>query len=322
MKKDKKKAMKVETLVTGLGVAVVAGIVFVYLFTIAGVKSGSDSYFIDKSASFFRVPIAEVNDEKILYSDYLDDLRSLSRFYETDDTGDFDKPTPEQIDFQVMSRLIANKLIEQQADEFGVSLDATDQTSATEEILKSFADEDATRQEIQNRYGWELEKFVERVALPFRLEAKVREAYENSKTQPEGVDIEASAREVLDRVKSGEDFATLAAEFGSDGTKETGGDLGWFGRGVMVAEFEEAAFALKEGEISGPVRTPFGWHLIMMEEKKKNRVNQAMEGQNTYLLPTLLYPLWMFLIILLRKSTLLDIWAYQSLQRGAVLKMG
>ncbi|MBF0626697.1 MAG: peptidylprolyl isomerase [Magnetococcales bacterium] len=66
----------------------------------------------------------------------------------------------------------------------------------------------------------------------------------------------------------GEDFAELARRYSQDATASEGGDLHWFGTGTMVAPFEEVAFRLPPREISQPVRTPFGWHLIRVEEKK------------------------------------------------------
>ena len=78
----------------------------------------------------------------------------------------------------------------------------------------------------------------------------------------------AKAEEVLKRARAGEDFAKLAQEFGSDGTKDKGGDLGWFGHGQMDPDFEKAAYALKPGEISEIVQTRFGFHLIKLEERK------------------------------------------------------
>jgi peptidyl-prolyl cis-trans isomerase C len=74
---------------------------------------------------------------------------------------------------------------------------------------------------------------------------------------------------LLARVRAGEDFAKLAGEFSDDpGSKKDGGDLGWFGRGRMVKPFEDAAFALKPGEVSGIIESQFGYHIIKLEERR------------------------------------------------------
>jgi peptidyl-prolyl cis-trans isomerase D len=76
---------------------------------------------------------------------------------------------------------------------------------------------------------------------------------------------ETAAQDVLKRLSEGEDFAALAKELSTDtGSGALGGDLGWFGRGKMVPPFEEAAFTLKEGEISVPIKSDFGYHIIQV----------------------------------------------------------
>jgi len=85
------------------------------------------------------------------------------------------------------------------------------------------------------------------------------------------VATEDEAKEVAERLKKGEDFATIAKEKSKD-TSAEGGDLGFFGRGQMLKPFEDAAFALDAGQISAPVQTQFGWHIIKVEEKRDQKL--------------------------------------------------
>ncbi|WP_456431066.1 SurA N-terminal domain-containing protein [Thermosulfuriphilus sp.] len=90
--------------------------------------------------------------------------------------------------------------------------------------------------------------------------------------------VKKKAQEILARVKAGEDFARLAKEYSEDlTTKDEGGDLGFFSRGQLVAPFEEAVFSMKAGEIKGPVRTPFGYHIIKLEEIRPEHVRPLAE---------------------------------------------
>jgi len=98
----------------------------------------------------------------------------------------------------------------------------------------------------------------------------------NLKVQPGGAEMAAKLerlRELKDRVAAGEEFAALAREYSEDpGTAPRGGDVGCFKRGELMPEFEQAAFDLKLGEVSEPVLTAAGYHLIQVREKRENTV--------------------------------------------------
>jgi hypothetical protein len=90
----------------------------------------------------------------------------------------------------------------------------------------------------------------------------------------------ALANELRARILAGEDFAALAQAYSDDtGSAVNGGDLGWFGKGRMVAPFEEAAFSLPVGEVSEPVKTDFGYHLIEVLEKDSARPKDEAQLQ-------------------------------------------
>ncbi len=84
------------------------------------------------------------------------------------------------------------------------------------------------------------------------------------------LDSEQLAKELYEKIAHGEDFARMAKQYSKDpGSKEEGGDLGYFTRGRMVPQFEEAAYKLEKGDVSLPVKSQFGWHLIKVEDKRR-----------------------------------------------------
>jgi peptidyl-prolyl cis-trans isomerase D len=96
----------------------------------------------------------------------------------------------------------------------------------------------------------------------------------------------ATANKVEDLLKQGEDFGRLAAEYSTDtGTKDKGGDLGWFAKGAMVAPFEDAAFSMNIGEISQPIESNFGYHIIQVLGKENQPLTEAeiqSKGQSDF----------------------------------------
>ncbi|PLR67451.1 MULTISPECIES: peptidylprolyl isomerase [Bacillaceae] len=101
------------------------------------------------------------------------------------------------------------------------------------------------------------------------------------------VEDEKTAKEIKSRLDKGEKFEDLAKEASKDPSGQNGGDLGWFGEGQMVPEFEKAAFALKEGEVSEPVKSEFGYHIIKVTktvkpyEEMKKELEKEVKTQKT-----------------------------------------
>jgi peptidyl-prolyl cis-trans isomerase C len=98
------------------------------------------------------------------------------------------------------------------------------------------------------------------------------------------VDTEEKAKEVAEKIGKGEDFGKLAEEYSTDtGSKAEGGKLGYFSKGQMVKEFEDAAFALKAGEVSPPVKSKFGWHIIKVENRRQKELPKFEEVKDQIL---------------------------------------
>lgn len=110
------------------------------------------------------------------------------------------------------------------------------------------------------------------------IAAAYAERYENAPPVPEVrashilVASEEQAKALKAELDAGADFAALASEHGTDGTKSRGGDLDWFARDMMVEAFADAAFAMEVGAYSEPVQTQFGWHLIHLTGKRDRPV--------------------------------------------------
>lgn len=118
-------------------------------------------------------------------------------------------------------------------------------------------------------------------------EKEVKEYYDNYKPEIKArhilVEDEKTANEVKKKLDEGAKFEDLAKEYSQDpGSASNGGELGWFGAGKMVPEFEEAAYALDVNEISGPVKSELGVHIIQVTDKKEKKPFEEMKDTMEY----------------------------------------
>ncbi|RCW47851.1 peptidylprolyl isomerase [Paenibacillus prosopidis] len=188
-----------------------------------------------------------------------------------------------------LDNLITQELIGQEAKAASVTVSDADVTAEIDLIKKSFGSDEEFNATLA-QYGMTLESLQKdtKVNLTIRkilepqtdvTDAEIQKFYDENKASlgtPEQVQAshilvatKEEADAILAELKQGADFATLAKEKSTDpGSKDNGGDLGFFGKGAMVPEFEEAAFALKVNELSGVVQTEHGFHIIKKTAEK------------------------------------------------------
>jgi peptidyl-prolyl cis-trans isomerase C len=210
----------------------------------------------------------------------------------------------EEIKNRALENLIERELLYQESRRKGIIVEASAVDKQLDAMKSKFPSADVFSKEIgkmnlteetlkeQLERAIATQRFVEKeivdtIVVP---ESAVLDYYKKNKSrmmQPEqirashvlikvdpqkGPEQKKDARKTIEqieaKVKKGEDFSALAKEYSQCPSSDRGGDLGYFGRGQMVKPFEEAAFALKPGEVSGIVETRFGYHVIKMNEKR------------------------------------------------------
>jgi peptidyl-prolyl cis-trans isomerase C len=193
---------------------------------------------VNKAAAGVTVPQADVDAQ----------IAKIKAQFPSDE--DFSKQltqvgqTPEQLSETIRKMLQQQRWLESQL---------AGKTEVTEEEAKKFYEE--------NKTEFTQPETVKASHILFRVNKEDSEDVVNQKLK--------AAQGAEARAKKGEDFTTLAKELSEEpGAKESGGDLGFFPKDRMVPEFAEAAFNEKVGEVSNPVRTQFGWHVIKVTDKK------------------------------------------------------
>ena len=183
-------------------------------------------------------------------------------FAETDLDPQFSRLPAEQRTAAALSALLDIKLMAQQAENSGLGKDQSFQRRVEflrdralhNEFFKTRVVDSLTEEAVRERYDKEV------AATPPEQEVKARHIL---------VDSEEQAKAVVAELDAGKDFIELAKEKSTGPSGPQGGDLGYFTKGRMVPEFEEAAFALETGTYTKePVKTQFGWHIIKVEDKR------------------------------------------------------
>jgi parvulin-like peptidyl-prolyl isomerase len=279
----------------GIGAVALIALLGGVMLGFRATKNLADDANTLRFAKVFGVAAAKVNGMSIPYNEYITELNVLRKVYSKAPEG-VQKPTEEKMSDDVLGNLIINSIISSEAKKYSVSLAANDieSSDAYKGMLERFGgDKTAAEKQIMDTFGISFNDYLEKAIRPVLLEQKLREKFETTENADKAYDEEQvrashilipvtnfddakavatakkTAQSVLDRAKKGEDFATLAKEFGTDGTKDKGGDLDWFGKGRMVKEFEDAVWALPAGTLDPElVKTQFGFHIVKVTDRR------------------------------------------------------
>lgn len=260
-------------------ISVLVGVVLLFV-TVMGVGvyafNWEDSFTIGVT-KVVPYPAALVNGRVIFYHSYLEQLTILKQyqkeFKKVDFKSDEGKKNLTQIRKDTMDRLVEDTLVNAEAARMKVSVSSKDLNDQFAQLIKSNGGETSFASVLKQYYGLTPAEFKDEIYKSRLLRQKVADAFANDETV--NADAKKLAEEVLVKVKAGEDFATLAKQYSQDTTASNGGDLGFFGKGKMVPEFEAAAFALKAGEVSGLVKTVYGYHIIKVVEVKGEEIQAS-----------------------------------------------
>lgn len=174
------------------------------------------------------------------------------------DLDDFDDNTKENL----LKGLVISTILEKEADK-----EKIEQTDTYKEHLKLIAKDLAKKELISKR----IEENITETKISDSYKKLVDELKNKEEIKARHILVakEEEAKEIVAKLKAGEPFEELAKQKSIDPAKDKGGDLGYFSKGQMIKSFEDTAFALKINEISAPVKTDFGWHIIKLEDKRK-----------------------------------------------------
>lgn len=222
-------------------------------------------------------PAAFVNGHVIFYHSYLEQLHIIERYQQEFKKVDFKtadgKTVLSQIRKDTMDRLVEDTLVNVEAASLKVVVSDKDLNSQFADLVKSNGGETSFANVLKQYYGLTPNEFKSEIYKSRLVRQKVADTFANDESV--NADAKKLAEDVLAKVKAGEDFATLAKQYSQDTSASNGGDLGYFGKGKMVPEFETAAFALKVGEVSGLVKTVYGYHIIKVTDIKGDEIQAS-----------------------------------------------
>lgn len=262
-------------------IILIATVVLTFLVTIGVLIYGlkNESAFVKGVTKVLPYPAAIADWRYISAYSYLDQVEMLKNYYReykgTDFSSDEGKDLLKEIRTEVIDRLIEDQLVAKEAKRRKITVSKEEVDKGFNDLVTANGGEEEFASILNKYYNLTMDEFKTKIYRTQVLREKVAEAINNDQAVLDAA--KAKADEVYAKTQaSGADFAKLANEYSGDtATAASGGDLGYFKKGTMVTEFEDVAFALKKGEVSKPVKTVYGYHIIKLVDIKGDQIKAS-----------------------------------------------
>lgn len=263
----------------------VLGVVLVAALALQGCNSdqkantGSNETEVSESAKLPENAVAEVDGEEISIDDYKGEISFYASML----------ASQQQLKSSVVQMMIQDKLIAKDLEKNKIKIDEKEANENFLQYVQNYGGQDQFDKMLED-YNMSSDKFKETIKKDLMYkkhrewfdennkvtDKEIKEYFDQHKDELVQVDAshilvddEETAKEIKQKLDDGEDFAKLAKEYSKDSANaDKGGELGFFTKGSMVKEFSDVAFKLKKGEISDPVKTTYGYHIIKVNDKK------------------------------------------------------
>src|SRR3989344_4706780 len=274
---------------------IIIGIVFISGAVIYGF--GADNKFTKSVLKYAPFPAAAVNYKAFInLGELRNNVESVRRFYESQDfskvnlrvdfTTEDGKKRLKIRERQILNKMIEDKAIEMLAGENGIRLTSDLISQAVERKMDEYGNRENVKFRLEKLYGWTLADFEEKIVKPSLYREELEKKINSRENNNQAMEKIKKAKDELENKKP---FSDVARDISEGSTAQKGGELGWFNKDQMIPALAGKVFSMKKGEITDIIESELGFHIVLLEEIKKEGSNDLVKISQIFVRKSLFF---------------------------------